>query len=618
MTTKSWKSFAGLLIVICSVVQSEAVETLSLRGHIPAAVKRLNLKPSGTLPSDTILHLHFGLPLRNQQDFNNTLTQLYNPASPRYHQWLTPEQIALNYGPSEQDYQSVIAMAESNHLHLAHTWADHSLVGFDAAAGDVEKMLHVKMVVYQHPSRHRTFYAPDREPSVDSRVPLLHITGLDNLVDSEMVSQAPSTYAGSGTNGGFWGNDFRAAYAAGVSLTGAGQRVGIYSSQLYFSNDIASYRASTGIPEVNITNVLVDTNFTPTLTNGSGGEISVDIEMANAMAPGLEQIIVYQGYDGLLIYKAMQSDNLAKQLSSSWELSGDTNYDMVFQMIASQGQSIFIAAGDNGAYSQGNGENFVDSPYVTIVGGTVLSTSSPGGAWAAETVWTNTGGGISITGANLDNYPIPSWQQNVSMSLNGGSTTHRNIPDVAMVATDIYNTWGNGLFRNQNSGTSFATPLWAGFTALVNEKATASGQSSVGFLNPLIYAIGTGPSFTNCFHDITVGSNPTSPKFTTNYPGNVYYAAKGYDLCTGWGSPIGKNLINALLQASAAVWVDFNYHGAPILGTYTNPYPTLSFGVTNVNSGGNIFLKAGSSAETITISKPLTMSAVEGPVTIGN
>ena len=88
-------------------------------------------------------------------------------------------------------------------------------------------------------------------------------------------------------------------------------------------------------------------------------------------------------------------------------------------------------------------------------------------------------------------------------------------------------------------GTSCAAPLWAGFTALVNQQAAAAGQATVGFLNPALYAIGKGASYTSNFHDITTGNN-----FSSSSP-SKFSAVAGYDLCTGWGTPNGTNLINA-------------------------------------------------------------------------
>jgi hypothetical protein len=90
-------------------------------------------------------------------------------------------------------------------------------------------------------------------------------------------------------------------------------------------------------------------------------------------------------------------------------------------------------------------------------------------------------------------------------------------------------------------GTSIAAPLWAGFMALVNQQAAAAGRAPIGFANPSIYTLAKGTNYANYFHDITLGDNFSSAS-PTDYP-----ATPGYDLCTGWGTPTGTNLINALV-----------------------------------------------------------------------
>ena len=81
----------------------------------------------------------------------------------------------------------------------------------------------------------------------------------------------------------------------------------------------------------------------------------------------------------------------------------------------------------------------------------------------------------------------------------------RNTPDVALTADNVYvRADGSEL---QCRGTSCAAPLWAGFTALVNQQAAATGEPAVGFINPAVDAIGSGPNYTACFHDITTGNN---------------------------------------------------------------------------------------------------------------
>jgi uncharacterized repeat protein (TIGR03803 family) len=185
------------------------------------------------------------------------------------------------------------------------------------------------------------------------------------------------------------------------------------------------------------------------------------------------------------------------------------------------------------------------------VGGTTLTTSQPGGAWVSETVWNwglqpdgtyaSSGGGIST------NQAIPAWQQGLDMSGNGGSTTLRNLPDVACVADGIWVVTDNGM-QYAGAGTSAAAPLWAGFTAMVNQQAAASGQTYAGFINPAIYAIGKSSGYASSFHDVTTG-NSTNPCCGPN----KFFARPGYDLCTGWGTPTGSNLISALLAPPVAL-----------------------------------------------------------------
>ena len=143
-----------------------------------------------------------------------------------------------------------------------------------------------------------------------------------------------------------------------------------------------------------------------------------------------------------------------------------------------------------------------------MVGGTTLTTGT-GGAYSSETVWNwrlydgsywGSSGGISTY------YAIPFYQQGISMSANQGSTTMRNVPDVALTADNVYVVYDNGSTGNFG-GTSCAAPLWAGFTALVNQQAAAAGQAPVGFLNPALYTIGKGVNYTTAFHDITTGNN---------------------------------------------------------------------------------------------------------------
>jgi subtilase family serine protease len=617
---------ACLALLFLPAAAIRAAERQTLQGYKPAAVRKLNLQSNGRLPAATNLDLVIGLPLRNGGAFTNLLAQLYNPASPRYHRWLTPEQIAQRFGPTGQDYQAVIAFVKASGLTVTATHADHTLVRVNGTVADIEKMLHVKMLTYQHPTEPRAFYAPDVEPSVKLDVPLLYITGLNNFIVAHPgarvgrtpADDSPGDGSGSAPGNAYWGYDFRNAYVPGVSLNGAGQAVGLFEEDGYYTSDIAAYESDTGLPNVPVTNVPVDMfNQTPDDRTNAVLEVTLDIDMAIAMAPGLSRVYVYEGSNDnwLDILKRMQEDNLAKQLSSSWFFSSDPSGNTVYNLMAMQGQSFFQCSGDTLAFFDGV-RQWKDDPNTTLCGGTMLTTVN--GAWSSETTWNNgdglNGSGGGISASYLGNYPIPTWQQGVSMSLNGGSTTMRNVPDVSMIAHHVFVYYLNGQHSGGIWGTSISAPLWAGFTALVNQQALAYGQpTTVGFLNPVLYAIGLGSNYTSCFHDITTGNNTD-----TGSP-NLFYAVPGYDLCTGWGTPTGSNLINALVVLAGPVYVDFNYTGSIKNGSYNYPFKTLAQGTNAVIAGGTIIIKtAGSSAETMTVAKPMTITAIGGAATIGH
>jgi hypothetical protein len=75
---------------------------------------------------------------------------------------------------------------------------------------------------------------------------------------------------------------------------------------------------------------------------------------------------------------------------------------------------------------------------------------------------------------------------------------------------------------------------------LINQQAVNNGGTAIGFINPAIYALGQATNYASLFHDITTGNN------TNAASDNLYFAVPGYDLCTGWGTPAGQNLIDAL------------------------------------------------------------------------
>jgi uncharacterized repeat protein (TIGR03803 family) len=550
-----------------------ALEREALRGHVPEAVALLGLRPVGRLPATHRLSLAIGLPLRNTNALNKLLRDIYDPASPQFRRYLTPEEFTERFGPTRPEYDAVRRFARSHGLDITATHPNRVVLDVAGEVSEIEKAFQVTLRTYEHPTEARQFYAPDVEPSVEAGLAVLDVSGLNDFskprpgLHGASAPMAARPGSGSGEGGSYMGKDFRNAYAPGVTLNGAGQMVGLLALEAFYAGDITTYETMAGLPNVPIQVILLDGfDGIPVTSDGNGiAEASVDIEMVISMAPGLSKVVVFDaGQNGNLndILSAMAANPEVKQFSSSWIGFGKSGTsDHIFQQMAVQGQTFFEISGDGDSWAnnvllptQFSGTSFwpADDPYVTSVGGTSLTMNGSGASYASESVWNDendptgwygsgyvgSGGGISPT------YPIPSWQQGVDMSANRGSATNRNFPDVAMVA-EGFMVAANGSASTGWWGTSFAGPLWAGFTALVNEEATAKGQPPVGFLNPALYALGKGADYTNSLHDITVGNDATAVS------GGLFPAVPGYDLCTGWGSPTGSNLIQSLAMPQA-------------------------------------------------------------------
>jgi len=520
----------GTTATLSITIPAHAQQLFQLRGHGSVHHGVAQSRALSHLTSSSTLDLAISLPVRNQKQLDNTVAEISDPGSPSYRKYLSVDEFNAAFGPTQADYNKVITFLKARGFTVKQTYKNRLIVDVNGSVPKIEQAFHVKMYRYQHPTENRTFFGPDREPTVDQQVPILDITGLDNYEiprsKSLRTSGPPKVKksAGSSPYGSYIGYDFRAAYAPQTSLDGTGQTVALFQFGSYYPSDISSYCSTAGLPAANVTKVLVNGVSGNPSPGDDTGEQSLDIEMVHSMAPAAN-IRFYTGSNAADIWNQIAVDNVAKQVSSSWSVSPPpSTLNQILQQMAAQGQSVFNASGDSGFSSSPFGWD--DNPYMTSVGGTVLSTSGPRGSRTGETGWSGSSGYIS------PNFSIPYWQQGISMTANGGSTTQRNCPDVAMVADGLYLVWNNGATGGA-SGTSAASPLWAAYMALANQQAAAYGKSTAGFINPAVYAIGKSSAYTANFLDITSGSNGKP-------------AVTGYDLVTGWGSPAGQNLINAL------------------------------------------------------------------------
>ncbi len=540
--TRSRALYVPLCSAVLVFVVSTQAQTQSTRTrHIHEDVINRQASLLHRLPATQSLHLNIALPLRNEPELDTLLQELYNPQSPLFHHFLSVQEFTERFGPTKEDYAKVVSFAEQNGLTVTGTFPNRMVLNVAGPVANVEKAFRVTIASYQHPTENRTFYSPDREPAPALDVTLWHISGLDNFSIPQPMSlrrdaAVKGNTTGSGPNGYFIGSDMRAAYYGGNDLTGAGQSVGLLEFAGYNIADVNNYFKQVGQPlTVAVTGVSTDGSSLSCTGRCDDGEQALDIEAAISMAPGLDQVLVYvSDTSDVSIFNRMASDNIAKSLACSWGWSpaDTTSDDPIFKEFAAQGQTLFVASGDSGAYKSRSRYVYpADDVWVTSVGGTDLTTNGPGGSWGLETAWSSSGGGVSP-----NRIAIPGYQTTAGVitSTNRGSTIYRNAPDVAAEAnTDNYICY-DGTCAGGWGGTSFAAPRWAGYLALANQQSVAYGNATLGFINPTLYSIGLGSSYSAYFHDIVSGSNGT------------YLATQGYDLVTGWGSPNGSHLIDAL------------------------------------------------------------------------
>src|SRR5579863_7735566 len=348
------------LLVPCGAQQPKQV----LTGHVRPAVAEGIAKPVGQMPATGRMNLSIVLPLRNQDQLRSLLVRLYDPSDPMFRRFLSVSEFTDQFGPTDEDYRAVVQFAKANGMTVTGRPANRLIVPMAATVDQVQKAFHVNMKVYQHPTENRTFFSPDREPELPQGISIAHIAGLNNFsvphpmhVKPARFEASPAQVQGSGPRGSYLGSDMRVAYYGGTALTGSGQMVGLLQFDGYDPNDVElTFSTSGQTNSVPVNNVLLDgatgAQCQFNKMECEDAEQVLDIVQAAEMAPGLSQIRVYIGNLDTDILNAMASENLARQLSISWTWTPDDPAidDVFFQEFAAQGQTVFVASGDYGAY----------------------------------------------------------------------------------------------------------------------------------------------------------------------------------------------------------------------------------------------------------------------------
>jgi hypothetical protein len=581
-------------------------------------------KVVGSLPSATRIQATVTLNPQDPAALAAYASDVATPGSSVYHRYLTVAQFRTRFGATGSEVQAVKSALGVDGLHPGQVTPNNLSIPVSGTAAQLAKAFSTGFQTVQLRGGRRAF-RNTAAPLVPGAVAgiVQGVIGLDNLALAQPMAlpkavrahaHAPASARGAGAGGAAQPNigngpqpcsgqtgitqyastgntahteDQIASGYGFASLypgdEGGGQTVAIYELEQYSASDVSAFQTCYG------TTTTVQITKCATCTypaSGSGsGEAALDIEDVIGLAPHAT-VRVYEGTNGgadqYNTYAAMVNDNIAKVISTSWGLcessagsSSLNSENTLFQQAATQGQSIFAAAGDHGSKDcGGTGSLAVDDPasqpFVTGVGATNMSAIGPP---PTESVWNDytasnqglnedSGGGIS------SHWTMPSYQSGVTSSLGvvtsglssgtpcsaASGSYCREVPDVTADGgskTGYLIYWNGGWYIF--SGTSAAAPTWAAYTALVNA-STACTSTPIGFANPDLYAIASGAwngstsAYTADFHDITVGNNNPSNYTTAGLP---YSATTGYDMASGLGSMNSASLTSALCAPKA-------------------------------------------------------------------
>lgn len=589
--------------------------------------------------------LRFSMTTAQSAALDQLLAAQQNPASPLYHQWLTPEQFGAQFGLASADLAQVKSWLASKGLTVTETARSATWVTVSGSVAQVNAAFGTQLHTLS--LKGETHIGNLSEPTLPSALAGV-VGGITGLNDFKLQSRARVKQMAadplkplftSATSGNHYiaPGDFYTIYDVtpllNSSINGTGITIAVMGQTDISLTDAAAFRSASGLTANAPTVKLYGTD--PGTSSSDIDEAMLDVEWSGAVAPSAS-ILYVNSTDvvGTSLNQAI-TNNLAPIITISygdceanWGSSYLNIYNQLFKQANAQGQTIVGPAGDSGAtdcdYNATTATNGLavdfpaSSPYVTGLGGTMFNEGTGTGA---TSYWSGTNG---TTGGSATSYlPEAVWNETAADTIllgyastfaSGGggasafftkpafqvgtgvpSDSARDVPDVSLNAAashDGYLFCSQGLctngFRNASGyldvvgGTSVATPTFAALLALVEQKT----GSRLANANPVIYGLANSTYYGNVFHDVTTGNNSQPcTAGTANCPGGGsigYSATAGYDLATGWGSVDAANMVNYWSQATPA--------GVANIGAVSTT--TLAESAFNVVAGTSITLTA--------------------------
>ena len=414
------------------------------------------------------------------------LAEQVDPNSPNYHAWLTPEEFGERFGPSDADVTAITNWLTGHGFLIGSISSGKTVVEFSGTAGQVQQAFHTEIHRYLVPSSLTpgTSAAPQEHwaNATDPEIPAVLapvVAGLVSLNDfglhamhktlGPVVRHANSSQVTPQFDIDYNGNeyyglspyDFATMYNVAplwnAGITGTGETVAIVGQTVIKTADIAAFRKAFGLPALAPTIIVNGT--TPAASAGDEEESDLDVEWAGAVAKGATIQYVTSASTSstagvFLSAEYIVDKKTATILSMSYggcELalgtSGNQFINALWQQAASEGISVFVAAGDSGSAGCENHDQTppfaaeyglqvngtASTPYNVAVGGTDMADYNPlGSTNTFSTYWATTNN--STTGASLKKY-IPEVIWNDSCAI-GSEATCNNSANQNFVRVD--------------------------------------------------------------------------------------------------------------------------------------------------------------------------------------
>jgi hypothetical protein len=583
---------ATLLGMLSGAAHAVPWPSVVLAGNHP--VRMASLRPAAHADPAAHLNLQITLAVRNRDQLDQLLLDQQNPASPRYHHWLTPAQFAARFGRSPQDLDALVQWLTAQAFTVNAASLTQRSVRFTGAVADAERAFGTNIMVFGDGRS----YSNITDPAIPARFGgmISAIGGLDNFLHSVAVSQhyannpepvtseiagrlalldsvAPIPGSRIGSNPGvtvggttaFGPADFHTFYdenpllAGGVNGAG-GDCIAIVGDSDYTSGAVSLFNSEFGLPASSITTVLV--NGSNPGINGDELESLLDLEWSHAAAPGAPTRF-YLGNPNSSsangpIVDAIQSavnQNVCGTISVSFGLCGGSasfftgTLSGIYAQAAAQGQSVIISAGDWGAAglafdpssnscvtaTSRNVNEMASDPNVTQIGGTkfdpTYDASGNDVGSVAEAAWDDE---FTDPGGGATGGGVSAFYTKPAYQKGAGVPADgmRDVPDVALIASDFH----PGVFVGMDNGGSPAIGCCIGGTSL-------SAPAWAGFTKLIAQLQGSRPGPLNPRIYALANAGLAGSGFRDVLSGNNdfngvtgFTAGPGFDLTSGWGT----------------------------------------------------------------------------------